>query len=189
MFWLGNSGDLDCVPVYFHCCLFNLSHLSNLSRGQGRGVSCLGVWKAHTGPADSWESEGLIDSIWKELWKLLCPSDMAHPVPQGLRRGRLYSLVQQPVPERSRSFFFFFFVAVSSCFGLAQTHFLFHCLPLKWGRAAVSPLQLNCTLAFSFLLHLEVLHPSWLASATGRLGRSLSCVGKTQKGTTKKNWA
>lgn len=48
-----NSGDLDCVPVYFHCCLFNLSHLSNLSRGQGRGVSCLGVWKAHTGLADS----------------------------------------------------------------------------------------------------------------------------------------
>lgn len=49
----GDSGDLDCVPVHFHCCLFNLSHLSNLSRGQGRGVSCLGVWKAHTGLADS----------------------------------------------------------------------------------------------------------------------------------------
>ena len=49
----GNSGDLDCVPVYFPCCLFNVSHLSNLSRAQGRGVSCLGVWKAHTSPADS----------------------------------------------------------------------------------------------------------------------------------------
>ena len=85
--------------------------------------------------------------------------------------------------------FFFFFFEVSSCFGLAQT-LPFSLSPFEMREGCCySLLQLNCTLGFFLPFTPRGASSLWLANAIGRLGRSLSCVGKTQKGTTKKNWA
>ena len=91
--------------------------------------------------------------------------------------------------QRGAGPFFFFFFEVSSCFGLAQT-LPFSLSPFEMREGCCySLLQLNCTLGFFLPFTPRGASSLWLANAIGRLGRSLSCVGKTQKGTTKKNWA
>ena len=170
----GILGIWIVLLVYFCCCLFNFFHLSNLSRGQGREVSCL-VSGRHTLVLLIHENlKGLLMASGNNSGSWLCRSDVSHPVPQGLGRGRLHNLVQQPVPERSRSFFL---GAGSCCFSLAQTHFLLHSLPLKWRRATII-LHCGWTVSCdsSFIFHLEMLYPLWLDQRHRETGKMFWAV-------------
>lgn len=133
--------------------LFNLSHLRNLSWGQGREVTWVSVCNAHIGLPDSWALRDLLMASGSSSGSWVCCSDVSHPAPKGLER------------EGDRTVWYSILFEIGG--GSSCSWFNINPLPLahspsEMRKGAYPPWEWTTVCDSAFFLHLGVTCPFWL---------------------------